>query len=283
MLRKIVTIDQEKCDGCGLCVPSCAEGAIKMINGKAVLSADNLCDGLGACLGECPRDAIQIEEREADEFDEAAVEKHLAAQGKPAPVHQHAPQAPAAAHHHGGGGCPGSRVMSFERPQEATPAAETGSRQSQLGQWPVQLSLVSTSAPYFQGADLLITADCVPVAYAGYHGDFLKGKAVVVGCPKLADNNFYQKKLAGPVHKVGGGVGLPKSGQKNILSPEGARAVHQVGGERIPGPEDGSALLRRYRCSGPSGFGGLRQADSVHRSNDRYQRGYQGVIFRGNI
>ena len=195
MLRKIVTIDQEKCDGCGLCVPSCAEGAIKMINGKAVLSADNLCDGLGACLGECPRDAIQIEEREADEFDEAAVEKHLAAQGKPAPVHQHAPQAPAAAHHHGGGGCPGSRAMSFERPQEVTPAAETGSRQSQLGQWPVQLSLVSTSAPYFQGADLLITADCVPVAYAGYHEDFLKGKAVVMGCPKLDDNNFYQQKL----------------------------------------------------------------------------------------
>ena len=195
MLRKIVTIDQDKCDGCGLCIPSCAEGAIKMINGKAVLSADNLCDGLGACLGECPRDAIKIEEREADEFDETAVEKHLAALGKPAPVHQHAPQTPAAAHHHGSGGCPGSRAMSFDRPRETTPAAATGGRQSQLGQWPVQLSLVSTTAPYFQGADLLITADCVPVAYAGYHEDFLKGKAVVMGCPKLDDNNFYQQKL----------------------------------------------------------------------------------------
>jgi NAD-dependent dihydropyrimidine dehydrogenase PreA subunit len=195
MLRKIVTIDQNKCDGCGLCVPSCAEGAITMVNDKAVLSADNLCDGLGACLGECPRDAIHIEEREADAFDEEAVEKHLAAQDKPAPVHQHAaPQAPAAPHHHGGG-CPGSRAMSFAPSPAAAETAPNGSRQSQLAQWPVQLHLVSTTAPYFQGADLLITADCVPVAYAGYHEDFLKGKAVVMGCPKLDDNNFYTQKL----------------------------------------------------------------------------------------
>lgn len=193
MLRKIVTIDAEKCDGCGLCVPSCAEGAITMINGKAVLAADNLCDGLGACLGECPRDAIKIEEREADEFDEIAVEKHLSAHGKTAPAHHHAPLA--AAVHHGGGGCPGSRAMSFAPAGQdaATPAA--GSAQSRLGQWPVQLHLVPTNAPYFQGADLLITADCVPFAYAGYHEDFLKGKAVVVGCPKLDDNNAYIQKL----------------------------------------------------------------------------------------
>ena len=199
MLRKIVKIDPDKCNGCGECVPSCAEGAITIVNGKAVLAAENLCDGLGACLGECPMGAITVEEREADEFDEAAVEKHLAAQGKPAP--SHAPQpALAPPHHHAGGGCPGSRAMSFarpvlsevDRPQETT---ASGSRQSQLGQWPVQLSLVSTTAPYFQGADLLITADCVPVAYAGYHEDFLKGKAVVMGCPKLDDNNFYTQKL----------------------------------------------------------------------------------------
>lgn len=196
MLRKIVKIDPDKCDGCGLCVPSCAEGAIKIVGGKAQLSADNLCDGLGACLGDCPRNAITIEEREADEFDEAAVERHLAAQGRPAPVHHHAaPAAPAPEPHNHGGGCPGSRAMSFARPQEASPVQAAGSRQSQLAQWPVQLHLVSTTAPYFQGADLLITADCVPVAYAGYHEDFLKGKAVVMGCPKLDDNQFYMNKL----------------------------------------------------------------------------------------
>ena len=196
MLRKIVKIDPDKCNGCGDCVPSCAEGAITIINGKAVLAAENLCDGLGACLGECPMDAITVEEREADELDEAAVEKHLATQGKSVPVHLHAPHASAPAHHHhAGGGCPGSRAMSFAPVQETAASAPAGSRQSQLAQWPVQLHLVSTTAPYFQGADLLITADCVPVAYAGYHEDFLKGKAVVMGCPKLDDNQFYQQKL----------------------------------------------------------------------------------------
>ncbi|MEI6305248.1 MAG: 4Fe-4S binding protein [Deltaproteobacteria bacterium] len=189
MLRKIVKIDPDKCDGCGLCVPSCAEGAITIVNGKAVLAADNLCDGLGACLGECPKDAINVEEREADEFDEVAVAKHLSTQGKPTPTHQTPPAASK------GGGCPGSRAMSFAPPQEANASSLSGSRQSQLGQWPVQLTLVSTSAPYFQGADLLITADCVPVAYAGYHEDFLKGRAVVMGCPKLDDNNFYLQKM----------------------------------------------------------------------------------------
>jgi len=194
MLRKIVKIDQEKCNGCGECVPSCAEGAITIVDGKAVLAADKLCDGLGACLGDCPLDAITIEEREADEFDEAAVEQHLTSQGKPVPHQAPAPQAAPAPHSHGGG-CPGSRAMSFAKPETTADAGPAASRQSQLGQWPVQLTLVSTTAPYFQGADLLITADCVPVAYAGYHEDFLRGKAVVMGCPKLDDNNFYQQKL----------------------------------------------------------------------------------------
>jgi NAD-dependent dihydropyrimidine dehydrogenase PreA subunit len=185
MIRKIVLIDREKCDGCGLCVPSCTEGAIKIVGGKAVLAADNLCDGLGACLGDCPQNAINIIEREADEFDEAAVEKHL---------HESTPpNAAAEPHAHHGGGCPGSRAVSLAPSPQAD--EKTESRQSRLGQWPVQLSLVPTSAPYFQNADLVITADCVPFAYADYHRDFLAGKAVVIGCPKLDDNGFYTKKL----------------------------------------------------------------------------------------
>ncbi len=192
MIRKIVQIDQDKCNGCGLCVPSCAEGAIKMINDKAVLSADNLCDGLGACLGDCPQDAIKIIEREADEFDEAEVAKQLQETGKsPAHGHGHGQQGHGQGH---GGGCPGSRAMSFE-PNPAPVAVEGGSRQSMLAQWPVQLHLVPTSAPYFQDADLLIAADCVPFAYADFHKDFLAGKAVVIGCPKLDDNQFYLQKL----------------------------------------------------------------------------------------
>lgn len=197
MLRKIVEIDQDKCNGCGLCVPSCAEGAISIINGKAVLAADNLCDGLGACLGDCPLGAIRIIEREADAFDEAAVEDHLKDVGRPhAARHQEAlaqqsvPVVPAPHSH--GGGCPGSRAMRLQRP--SAPSAPVD-QPSTLGQWPVQLHLVPINAPYFQNADLLIAADCVPFAYGTFHRDFLAGKAVVVGCPKLDDNQAYLEKL----------------------------------------------------------------------------------------
>ncbi|QEK11054.1 4Fe-4S ferredoxin [Crassaminicella thermophila] len=177
--RKIVHIDEEKCNGCGLCVPSCAEGAIKIINGKAKLVADNLCDGLGACLGDCPQGAIEIIEREADEFDEEAVKIHLEGEESQ--------------------GCPGSRIRMFK--DEGTIAASINSEdieikiKSQLRQWPVQLMLIPPTAPYFQGADLLITADCVPFAYPNYHLDLLKGKKVVVGCPKLDDIEVYFEKL----------------------------------------------------------------------------------------
>lgn len=184
MIRKIVQIDREKCDGCGLCVPSCAEGAIRIVGGKAEISAENLCDGLGACLGECPQDAISIIEREADSFDEEAVHRHLetkepAATVSVKPVH---------------GGCPGSRVASFS-PKAPTATETPGAQPSRLGQWPVQLHLVPPQAPYLKGADLLITADCVPFAYADYHRDFLAGKAVLVGCPKLDDLARYAEKL----------------------------------------------------------------------------------------
>ena len=192
MIRKIVNIDQEKCDGCGLCVPSCAEGAITIVDGKAQIAADNLCDGLGACLGDCPRDAITIIERDADTFDEAAVEKHLHAKGVASVAHQAPQAAPKAAPH--AGGCPGSRAMSFA-PAASVDAPASDSQPSRLAQWPVQLLLVPVTAPYFQDAELLITADCVPFAYAGYHRDFLAGKAVVVACPKLDDARANTEKL----------------------------------------------------------------------------------------
>lgn len=185
MIRKIVHIDREKCNGCGLCVPSCAEGAIRIVDGKAEIAADNLCDGLGACLGDCPQDAITIIERDADEFDEEAVHRHLNAEPP-------APRPAAAPHSHGG--CPGSRAQSFAPAAKPIDAA-AAPVPSQLAQWPVQLHLVPPGAPYFQNADLLVTADCVPFAYANYHRDFLAGKAVVVGCPKLDDLKFYVEKL----------------------------------------------------------------------------------------
>jgi ferredoxin len=202
-IRKIVNIDEDKCNGCGLCVPSCAEGAIKIINGKAKLIADNLCDGLGACLGDCPQGAITITEREADEFDEAAVHEHLNKKEEHAchghGGHQHHGHG---MHHHGGGGCPGSRAMEINRQNNAAKAAAVSSGdievkiKPQLTQWPVQLMLVPERAPYFENADLLITADCVPFAYPNYHLDLLKGKKVVVGCPKLDDVGYYIEKLS---------------------------------------------------------------------------------------
>lgn len=148
MLRKIVKIDEAKCDGCGECVPSCAEGAIAIVDGKARLLGDVLCDGLGACLGECPQGAITVVEREAAAF-------------------------------------------------------SASTNESRLGQWPVQLQLVQPGAPFFKGADLLVAADCVPFAYAGFHDQFLDGRAVVVGCPKLDDVAPYAGKLAAII-AVGG-------------------------------------------------------------------------------
>jgi len=194
MIREMVKIDEEKCDGCGLCVPSCAEGAIRIIDGKAKLLADNLCDGLGACLGDCPRGAISIVKRQAAAFDEEAVHEHLKSIGREPAAHaQPAPKPQAPAHSHGGG-CPSARLMNFDAPR-AQASEEAGSRQSQLRQWPVQLHLLPPTAPVFKDADILLCADCVPFAYADFHKDFLKDRALVIGCPKLDDGQAYLQKL----------------------------------------------------------------------------------------
>jgi ferredoxin len=173
--RKIIWIDEEKCDGCGLCVPACAEGAIVIRQGKARLIGEKFCDGLGACLGECPQGAISIEEREAEEFDDKAVQVHLARSTQPAH-----------------GGCPSARVIQFE-----TDPGKTGviSAKSQLTHWPVQLKLVPPKAPYLRHAHLLVCADCVPFVYAPFHQEFLKGRVVLVGCPMLDDTNLSVEKM----------------------------------------------------------------------------------------
>jgi Pyruvate/2-oxoacid:ferredoxin oxidoreductase delta subunit len=185
MKRQIVRIDEEKCNGCGACLPACAEGALQIVNGKARLVADRLCDGLGACLGVCPQGALLIEEREAADFDEAAVHAHL---------HPHQPEQ--AGEQPYGCGCPGThaRVLAGK----STPAGLPGSASepSALGQWPVQLKLLNPAAPFLREADLLIAADCVPFAYATFHRDLLRGRVLAVGCPKLDDAQAYVEKLA---------------------------------------------------------------------------------------
>lgn len=173
-IRNIVKIDEEKCNGCGECVHACAEGAIQLINGKAKLVSEIYCDGLGACLDCCPVDAITIEQREAEEFDEEATQKHLDQMKKPESNFV----------------CPGMAMKSFDKKKTTT-----GDTTSQLQQWPVQLKLVSPAAPYFKSCDLLIAADCVAFAMGDFHEKLLKGKGVVIACPKLDDPSGYVDKL----------------------------------------------------------------------------------------
>lgn len=181
-LRKIVKIDEEKCNGCAACVPSCAEGALQIIDGKAKLISEIYCDGLGACLGECPQGAIIIEEREAQEFNEEVVKLHLNAKQ---PAGEEVPC-----------GCPSAMVTQFARqePSEAIPGAATH-QPSMLTQWPIQLTLVPPRAPFLQGTDLVLAADCVPFAYAGFHQEFLKNHSLLIACPKLDDYQAHLKKL----------------------------------------------------------------------------------------
>lgn len=180
MKRKIISIDRNLCSGCGKCVSACAEGAIEMRDGKAVLVKDAYCDGLGACIGECPAGALHIEEREAEAFDEKAVEQHL---GRA--THAAGPE-PC--------GCPSAAARRLGSGTDA-PAGPVNLH-SMLSTWPVQIALAPEEAPWLEGADLLLAADCTPFAFADFHRRFLRGRAVLVGCPKLDDSARYQEKLA---------------------------------------------------------------------------------------
>lgn len=187
--RKIIRIDEELCDGCGQCVPSCAEGALEVVDGKAKLVAEVYCDGLGACLGECPTGALTVVEREAEEFDEEAVEEYLSEKTTEASAQEETMAC----------GCPSTQIQAFASAQSGVGAKDLLSQDSQestLVHWPVQIKLIPPTASFLKGADLLVAADCTPVAYPNFHRDFIKGKAVMVGCPKFDDASEYVEKFA---------------------------------------------------------------------------------------
>ena len=221
MKRKIITIDEEKCTGCELCIPNCPEGAIQIIDGKARLVSDLLCDGLGACLGHCPEDAITIEEREAGEYDERKVIENIVKQGTNtvqahlAHLKEHKqddyynqaveylkeqglpiPEAgEPTVHGMPSGGCPGSKMTAFAKEDRAAEVL-AGNRPSQLTHWPIQMHLLSPHAPHYQGADMLLAADCVAYSLGDFHKDYLKGKALGIACPKLDEGKeIYLEKL----------------------------------------------------------------------------------------
>ncbi len=177
MIRKIIKIDEDKCIGCGLCAEACHEGAIGMVNGKAKLLREDYCDGLGDCLPACPVDAISFEEREALAYDEKAVEAAKASAATPLPC-----------------GCPGTNQKRIERRSDSACEIESAPVSSRLSQWPVQIKLVAPNAPYFNGAHLLVAADCTAYAYGSFHNDFIKNKVCIIGCPKL-DMVDYTEKL----------------------------------------------------------------------------------------
>ena len=192
--RKVIRIDEAKCDGCGDCVPGCAEGAIAVRDGKARLVSEIYCDGLGACLGHCPQGAITMEEREAEAFDEVGTREHLARlRGRdngPRPLPVVAGYQP----------CPGSMTRTLGERRGAADGGPVGAIPSELLNWPVQLALVSPGAPSFRNADLLLVADCVPFACADFHQRFLRNRPVIIGCPKLDQAEFYVRKLAEIIH-----------------------------------------------------------------------------------
>ncbi|MBP3633703.1 MAG: 4Fe-4S binding protein [Oscillospiraceae bacterium] len=176
MIRRIITIDQDACNGCGLCAEACHEGAIGIVDGKAKLLREDYCDGLGDCLPACPMNAISFEEREAPAYNEAAVLAAKKAKEATLPC-----------------GCPGTQSKALER---KAPAAETVKAESQLQQWPVQIKLAPVNAPYFENANLLIAADCTAYAYGNFHNDFIRGKITLIGCPKLDEGDYSEKLTA---------------------------------------------------------------------------------------
>jgi len=185
--RSIIEINEELCNGCGECVPACAEGAIQIVDGKAKLVKDLFCDGLGACLGECPTGALKIIEREADEFDEKAVHEHLEKTKTALP----SPFAP------GQGGCPSMSLHTFTPDMKKSAALKGAAKASgsALSHWPVQIRLIPPTAPFLKDGDLLVAADCVPAAYADFHRDFLDGRVLLLGCPKFDDKAEYLQRF----------------------------------------------------------------------------------------
>mgnify|MGYP003573982117 CR=1 FL=1 len=200
--RKMITIDEELCNGCGQCVPSCDEGALAIVDGKAKLVKDIYCDGLGACLGDCPTGALKVIVREAEDFDPDAVAEHLKAQGRKVPDHMPDPKSlrldgKASGHAKPAGGCPGAALKTMTPCGQANIPTSAPVGASALSHWPVQLRLVPPNAPFLKEADLLLTADCVPVAFPGYHSEFLPGRVVLMGCPKFDNQMEYVEKLTG--------------------------------------------------------------------------------------
>ncbi|GAB6057963.1 ATP-binding protein [Desulfonatronum parangueonense] len=259
-IRDIVRIDEELCDGCGVCVPSCAEGAIEIKDGKAVLVAEKFCDGLGACLGQCPKDAITIIKREADAFDEEAMEKRLeelkageqaeATQSKPLP--------------NLGCGCPGSAMATFAPAKSAakpvagakSESAETPG-ESALSHWPIQIRLIPPQAPFLKGANLLVAADCAPAAYPDLHKELLPGKVIMLGCPKFDDFQAYVQRFV-DIFNVAGINSVTVLSMEVPCCAGLAEIVRQamlVSGKRIPFQE---IKISRQGQILPENAGGMR-------------------------